>query len=185
MIDNHRMPHIHTEPGQHDHTVSAFIIRADTAEPKLLLHRHKKLGVLLQPGGHVELDETPWQAVRHEVAEETGYEFAQLKVLQPMVRIKSLASAALHPVPVVLNTHNFDPDGEHKHTDIAFAFMAQSGPVGAPAQGESADISWLSLEELRGLPETQIYENVRQIGEFVLTDVLELWVPVDVSELDS
>jgi len=53
------MSHIHTNPGEHDQTVSAFIIRTDTAEPELLLHVHKKLGVLLQPGGHIELNETP------------------------------------------------------------------------------------------------------------------------------
>ena len=58
------MAHIHNEPGQHDLTVSAFIINvSDKENPKILLCRHKKLGKLLQPGGHVELDENPWQAV--------------------------------------------------------------------------------------------------------------------------
>ena len=45
------MAHIHTEPGQHDFTASAFIIRTDTPEPKLLLHRHKLVGKYLQIGG--------------------------------------------------------------------------------------------------------------------------------------
>lgn len=36
------MLHIHTQPGQHDHTVSAYIIRYINDEPYLLLHRHKK-----------------------------------------------------------------------------------------------------------------------------------------------
>lgn len=53
------MPHIHTEPGQHDHTASAYIVRLDEAEPALILHRHKILGQYLQFGGHVELDENP------------------------------------------------------------------------------------------------------------------------------
>jgi hypothetical protein len=49
------MAHIHTEPGQHDFTASAFIIRLDRlderGQPKLLLHKHKKLHKLLQFGG--------------------------------------------------------------------------------------------------------------------------------------
>lgn len=46
------MAHIHTNPGEHDLTASAFIVRDDFAKPRLMLHMHKKLGVLLQPGGH-------------------------------------------------------------------------------------------------------------------------------------
>jgi 8-oxo-dGTP diphosphatase len=72
------MAHIHTKPGQHDFTASAFIIRIDTPKPKVLLHMHKKLGVLLQPGGHIELNENPWQAVHHEIEEETGTTSANL-----------------------------------------------------------------------------------------------------------
>ena len=66
------MAHVHTQYGEHDQTASAFIVRTDTEQPKLLLHLHKKLGVLLQPGGHVELQENQWQAICHEIQEETG-----------------------------------------------------------------------------------------------------------------
>jgi len=44
------------------------------AEPRIILHKHRKLNKLLQFGGHVELDETPWQAVLREIAEESGYD---------------------------------------------------------------------------------------------------------------
>ena len=57
------MPHIHTEPGQHDQTVSAFIFRKVDGEYKAFLHMHRTLGTLMQVGGHVELDETPWGAI--------------------------------------------------------------------------------------------------------------------------
>lgn len=40
------MAHIHTKPGQHDLTASAYIIRDDGNEPVVLLHRHKKLGAI-------------------------------------------------------------------------------------------------------------------------------------------
>lgn len=81
------MAHIHTEPGQHDHTASGFIVRTDTPEPTLILHRHKKTGKYMQFGGHIELDETPWQAVRHELMEESGYDLSDLQILQPMQRL--------------------------------------------------------------------------------------------------
>ena len=74
------MPHLHTGLGEYDHTVSAFIVKVDsTGEPKLLLHHHKKLDVLLQPGGHIELTETPWAAIAHEIKEETGLEVTNIQ----------------------------------------------------------------------------------------------------------
>jgi 8-oxo-dGTP pyrophosphatase MutT (NUDIX family) len=101
------MSHIHTKLGEHDVTSSAFIVRFDTPKPQLLLHQHKSLGKLLQPGGHVELTENPWQSVLREITEETGYELSQLQVLQPKDRLASLANAILHPVAVCVNTHDF------------------------------------------------------------------------------
>lgn len=101
------MPHIHTEPGQHDQTASAFIIRTDTPEPAVLFHMHKKVHILLQPGGHIELHETPWQAVLHEIHEETGYELSQLTILQPQQRIRTLSGAVNHPMLINQNTHLF------------------------------------------------------------------------------
>ncbi len=145
------MAHIHTNPGEHDQTASAFIVRTDTETPKLLLHVHKKLGVLLQVGGHIEVTETPWDAIRHEIIEETGYDLDQLKILQPPVRIKSLEGAVLHPQPVVQNTHNFDPEGQHKHTDISYAFATDSSPINQPASGESTIFRWVDLDDLRTL----------------------------------
>src|SRR3954466_7704978 len=63
------MPHIHHEPGQHDFTTSAFIVRTDRSEPQAVLHEHRKIGKLLQFGGHIELTESPWQALLREVRE--------------------------------------------------------------------------------------------------------------------
>ena len=169
------MAHIHTEPGEHDLTASGFIVRADFPEPRLLLHMHKKLHVLLQPGGHVELTENPWQAIEHELLEETGYTFDELQVLQPKDRLKSITNATLHPVPVVVNTHNFDTEGLHRHTDMSFAFVAKGEPRQLPGEGESSDIRWVSSEELAVLPSAEIFENVREIGKYVLDHIYPSW----------
>lgn len=140
---------------------------------------HKKLHVLLQPGGHVELKENPWQAIKHELAEETGYQFSQLKLLQPKQRMTGLTNAVLHPYPVVINTHNFDTEGTHKHTDISYAFTTTDDPVGEPDEGESKDLRWFSASELANLDSSQIFENARQISLYVLNTLLESWEEVD------
>src|SRR3954465_16018556 len=89
------MPHIHTEPGQHDHTVSAYIFRTDFSEPKVMLHLHKKHGTYMQFGGHIELNENPWQAITHELREEAGYELDELFILQPHQRLMHLSRGAI------------------------------------------------------------------------------------------
>ncbi|MDB5181346.1 MAG: pyrophosphohydrolase including oxidative damage repair enzyme [Candidatus Saccharibacteria bacterium] len=168
------MAHIHAKPGQHDFTASAFIVRLDTPKPSLMLHMHKKLHKYLQFGGHVELHETPWQAVTHEIAEESGYDITQLKLLQPQVRLKKLTDAVLHPQPIYLQTHQF-ADTDHYHTDVAFAFVTSEEPSGSIHAGESADIRLFTLDELKAMPVGQIAENVRDTGIFVLEECLEHW----------
>ncbi len=47
---------------------SCFVIDED----KILLIYHKKFGKYIQPGGHIEGDEEPYQTAMREVFEETG-----------------------------------------------------------------------------------------------------------------
>jgi 8-oxo-dGTP pyrophosphatase MutT (NUDIX family) len=51
-------------------TVAVFVVW----EGKVLLHFHRKLGMWLPPGGHIERDELPDDAAVREVLEETGVE---------------------------------------------------------------------------------------------------------------
>jgi len=175
------MPHIHTDAGHHDLTACAFIVRMEGDEPKILLHAHKKLKKLLQIGGHVELDETPWQSVSHEILEESGYDMAQLQILQPKERIKYLSGATLHPQPVCINTHVFKDIG-HYHTDIAYAFVTSELPGGAVADGESSELIWVSAAQLRVMSDQEVVENVREIGLYILETCIKSWQPVSVSE---
>jgi 8-oxo-dGTP pyrophosphatase MutT (NUDIX family) len=57
------------EVGRH-FTVAVFVVR----DGKVLLHWHRKLGMWLPPGGHIERDELPDDAAVREVLEETGVE---------------------------------------------------------------------------------------------------------------
>lgn len=114
------MPHIHTEPGQRDMTVSAYIIRRENNQWKCLVHFHKKMQKLLQIGGHIELNETPWQAISHELAEESGYTLDDVQVLQYTGAQVEGGSNVVHPVPFAMNTHNVG--NEHYHSDLCYGF---------------------------------------------------------------
>ncbi len=176
------MPHIHIEPGQHDHTVSAYIVRVDGDEPRLLLHRHKKLGVYMQIGGHIELDETPWQAISHELREETGYELDQLEILQPKERLLKLSGVDSHPLPFNHNTHAVG-GSDHFHTDITYAFVATEDSRIDLEEGESSDIKLFTKAELQALSAEEIYENVRELGVFVLEVILDAWNRIPATNL--
>lgn len=51
-----------------DFTVAVFVI----VQGHALLHRHRKLGLWLPPGGHIEPNELPDTAALREVGEESG-----------------------------------------------------------------------------------------------------------------
>ncbi|HEU0266579.1 MAG TPA: NUDIX domain-containing protein [Candidatus Saccharimonadaceae bacterium] len=164
------MPHIHTLPGRMDQSVTAFIVRTDLDEPRMLLHVHRKLGSLLPPGGHVELDETPWMAIAHELREESGYSLEELRVVQPKIRLKHLSGITLHPVPLVSNTH--DIPGDHFHTDLDYLLIASAAPQGKPEKGETQEMLWLSRAEIVDLPREKIFDNTREIALFIFDEVL-------------
>lgn len=174
------MPHIHTQPGQHDHTITCYIIRVDGDEPRTLVHMHRKLGKLLPVGGHIELDETPWQAAAHEIAEESGYALNQLMILQPPERIHALTNSMLHPQPLVAATYDITPD--HFHSDISYALVATGDPNGEPDEGESTDMRWLTRAEVRSLSSDEVWENTKETCEFIFGIVLPNWEQVPTSD---
>lgn len=174
------MAHIHTADGQHDLTVSGLIIQTDGSQSRVLLHIHKKLGVYLHFGGHVELHETPWQAVLHELLEESGYEASQLQVLQPKQRfiLQHEGRSVQHPTPFYFSTHPFDPDGQHYHSDTTFAFITREEPK-HPIGAEEADtLRLFTAEDVRALNDQEIYPEMRELCLYALENSYEEWVPV-------
>ncbi|WAL40502.1 NUDIX domain-containing protein [Brevibacterium sp. BRM-1] len=100
----------------------------------VLLHLHRKAGVWLQFGGHIEsADAGARAAARRETGEESG--LAEL--------------AWLSPLPVDVHRHalagRFGSCAEH--TDIVFA--ATADPAAATRRSaESAGLAWSALAEL-------------------------------------
>lgn len=169
------MPHIHTEPGQHDMTVGAYIIRRrDDGEWLCLVHMHRKIDMLMQVGGHIELDQTPWQAIAAELRDETGYDLDELTLLQWSPAPK-ISRAIVHPQPFIMNTHKA---GEgHYHSDSCYAFVAKDEPARGSAEGESDDLRWLTLEELQtAAADGEALQDVLEIYTYLLNSRLNMLV---------
>ena len=98
-----------------------------------VLHRHRKLGLWLQPGGHVEAGEHPREAALRECAEETGV------VGYVPASHEGLLHVDVHPGP-----------RGHTHLDLRY-LIACDAPTIAPAPGESEEVMLLTFDEARAL----------------------------------
>lgn len=179
------MPHIHTAPNQHDHTVTMFIVRYVGGEPRLLLHLHRKFKMLMPPGGHIELDETPWAAVAHDLSEETGYSLGDLKLWQPKTRLRKARGTVVHPQPFASNTHAVN--SQHYHTDLDYLFITEAEPPRAPNEGESTDLRWLSRADIAALSDAQIFTNVKDFCLYIFDELLasDAWEAVPAGGYDT
>jgi 8-oxo-dGTP pyrophosphatase MutT (NUDIX family) len=173
------MSHIHTEPGQHDHTVSIYLVRTDFNEPKIMLHFHSKMKIYAQFGGHIELNENPWKAATHELREEAGYDIDELTLLQPQQRLKNISGAVVHPQPVVHATMGFPTDKSHFHTDSVYAVIANKPPTHLPEDGESTDLQLFSRSEIAA--HKNIDGITRDIALYVLDECLSSWEQIPTS----
>jgi 8-oxo-dGTP pyrophosphatase MutT (NUDIX family) len=106
-------------------TASAIVV----SSAGVLLHRHKRLGMWVQPGGHVDPGETVAQAACREVAEETGL----------------VATHTADPPRIVhVDVH---PGGRgHTHLDVRYLLSAPPDPP-QPRPGESQHVAWYPLAE--------------------------------------
>lgn len=176
------MAHIHTDPGQHDLTASAFIVRTDLPEPVILLHMHRRIHKWMHFGGHVELHENPWQAVAHEVKEESGYDITQLMLLQPDIQRREFTGIISHPFPAAIITGPF-PGLDHFHTDITYGFITSEDPKHTIKDGESQEFRAFTRDELAALGEDEILPNVQEIALLIMDDYAKNWKQVAVTNL--
>ena len=154
------MAHIHEKI---DFTASVYLVH----EGKVLLHKHKKLGFWVQPGGHIELDEDPNQAAIREAKEETGYDVELIGNPQ-LSPVSSDQSGDLIP-PKFLNRHRFND--RHEHIDFVYFGRVKSGEL-LPEDG--AEMRWVGREEIENntldlKPDVRAYA-LTALAEFSVDD---------------
>lgn len=145
------MPHIHDKI---DFTVGAFIVYSG----RVVLVSHKKYGLWLPPGGHVELDEDTDEALFREIYEETGLAADQLEVLSEKPHFDDRKS--LWP-PRWMNIHRISD--RHRHIVLVYVLSSKSDAVRL-ADGEHNDIRWFDAAMLDD-PELSTVSDVRFYGK--------------------
>lgn len=138
------------EDADRDFTASAFIVR----DNRILLMKHSKLGMWLQPGGHIEDGETPDEAAERETLEETGFEIKFVEDFNPEETLDETDNC---PRPFNINLHPIRDD--HYHCDFQFLATVKSQKEASHAD-EHDGLKWFTEEEFRD-ESFEIPENVR------------------------
>lgn len=142
------MPHIHKDI---DFTISVFVVR----DGRVLLHTHRKYGMWLPPGGHIELDEDPNQAALREVKEECGL---AVEFIAPRSAPQFDEKGFVHLIaPFYFNIHEAAPG--HRHAD--FTYFARSAAGDIVPEHETDGWQWFTAEEIVALPEEKLWPSVR------------------------
>jgi 8-oxo-dGTP pyrophosphatase MutT (NUDIX family) len=111
-----------------------------------VLHMHRSLHLWLQPGGHLETGEPPWEAALRETAEETG-----LPVRHPVAG----------PFLVHLDAH---PANAHFHLDLRYLLLCDDAEP-APAAGESQEVRWFGLDEAMAIADAGLVDGLRRLDQ--------------------
>lgn len=129
---------------------TGYVVR----DGKTLLLKHRKLGLWLPPGGHIDEGETPDEACLREILEETGLK-AELASSR---RSPDPADGRVRYLPVPDHVQLEDIPNHPQHVDFIYFCRVPDGEV-TLAEREHDGLRWFTLEDLESDPE--LTEEVR------------------------
>ncbi|AZC54171.1 NUDIX hydrolase [Pseudomonas chlororaphis] len=147
-------------------TASAFVLNPDR---KMLLLHHRKLGVWLYPGGHIEPGETPDVAVLREIYEETGIHAALLGERDLELADAETDVTVLHQPYRILCEFIDDKRGPHYHLDLIY--LTATDLRACPPEREVENARFFSRQETA---ELKMFPNFRRMVDRVFADA-EVW----------
>lgn len=136
---------------------SVFVV--DPINKKILLCHHKKFNRWVQPGGHIENDETPEETALRETYEETG------------VRVKLIGERFpreddfIRPLGIQKNRGKDDS----LHVDITYVGV----PINQDSVIEDDEIdrcAWFSFEELNDI---EVFPDIKISFNHILNNILK------------
>lgn len=140
------------------HQAATVFVLTDEDTPRALLLKHKKLGVWLPPGGHVDSVESPYDAAIREVAEESGIDIA--KYMPEPTRLDERAISLPLPNYILLEDIPARADQPaHIHQDSIYVVRVPFQET-TRADLESDDLRWFNREELE---ELEMFPNARDL----------------------
>lgn len=121
-------------------TATAFVVDGS----RTLLHWHKRLQQWMPPGGHIEPNEDPVQAVLREVHEETGLVAEVIQANAPL----AFDYPEQLPTPYTILVEDIPgPDAPHEHIDMIYFCRALDGATHEPR--DDPTLRWVGEAELR------------------------------------
>lgn len=130
------------EENAHHVTSSAFVV----SSRGVVLHRHRRLGIWVQPGGHVDLGESPQLAAVRETLEETGLHGRHLEPIE-------VFHVDVHPGPM-----------GHTHYDLRYVLIsAPDDPV--PSRDESPEVFWFDFPDALERCEPALISALTKLAE--------------------
>lgn len=121
---------------------------------KVLLHLHKKLGIWLPVGGHIERDELPHEAAIREVKEETGLD---VKLYDPDRKLTfDNARQLVRQMHILLE----DINQFHQHIDLIYYATAETSELN-PKDKETDKLKWFTADEIE---KGNIPDNVKALS---------------------
>ena len=118
-------------------TVTTTIVHKN----KVLLHLHKKLGIWIPIGGHIERDELPQEAAVREAKEESGLDVV---LYNPDPKINySNNKLLIRPMHIFLQKIN----EFHEHINFTYYAIANTFQL-SPEDNKIEDLKWFTAKEI-------------------------------------